>query len=307
MPSLSAAAFIEKLLEAEGPIWYRWDRDLTTLQNGLIAAAGSVSSTAQNEAPGFAVRQELVLWLLDRLAPETDSALFEDHQNHPRGIYARGRRLAPERRDELIRVPLPPGLPDNWNRRIAWQAVIFAWCDSCPDSQLSSLLDELDVWIPALSKQESWYLGEPVDEFYRRCTEEPVRQQQLVALLQRCLPLLEHQSETTRKFAGEVALRAWLKLVQSTALSNPAGDEAPHREEDWDSYFDNVLSQPSFSVVAELGRDLIQSHPHLKAMGHPDRDWAACAYQNYLAKAPEPILQHWFRLFDDLPLWQLEA
>jgi hypothetical protein len=39
---------------------------------------------------------------------------------------------------------------------------------------------------------------------------------------------------------------------------------------------------------------------------HPDRDWAAYAYQNYLAKTPEPILQHYFKLFDDLPGWQLE-
>ena len=37
---------------------------------------------------------------------------------------------------------------------------------------------------------------------------------------------------------------------------------------------------------------------------HPDRDWGACAYQNYLAKTPEPILQHWFKLVDEVPGWQ---
>ena len=50
-------------------------------------------------------------------------------------------------------------------------------------------------------------------------------------------------------------------------------------------------------IYAEVLRD------HLN---HPDRDWGACAYQNYLAKTPEPILQHWFKLVDDLPMWQAE-
>jgi hypothetical protein len=384
--SLSAAVFVEKLIEREGPIWYRWDRDLAALQNSLVAAVSSLPSaspTEQNEASEFAVRQELILWLLDRLVQKTDSATFENHLNHPRGIYAWGRRLPPETRDELIRFPLPSGPPDNWNRRMVWQALIFAWCDSCPDSSLNSLLNELDLWIPVLSKHESWYLGDPVDEFYSRCTDESVRQQRLAASLQKHLPLLKDQDETARKFADEVALRTWLKLVQSTALLNPAADDVPHRE-GWDAYFDKVLSQASFSLVAELGRDLIQTHPHLRRMGrsiwiwrhgtnaweqlysavghfsqnssyydrlaevipgdrldiwggfvtsdfnddgirafcrwlpskfaevlrdqfaHPDRDWAACAYQNYLAKTPEPILHHWFRLFDDLPRWQLE-
>jgi hypothetical protein len=35
--SLSATAFVEKLIEREGPIWYRWDRDLAALQNSLVA------------------------------------------------------------------------------------------------------------------------------------------------------------------------------------------------------------------------------------------------------------------------------
>lgn len=34
---------------------------------------------------------------------------------------------------------------------------------------------------------------------------------------------------------------------------------------------------------------------------HPDRDWGACAYQNYLAKAPEPILQLLWKQVRDLP------
>jgi hypothetical protein len=37
---------------------------------------------------------------------------------------------------------------------------------------------------------------------------------------------------------------------------------------------------------------------------HPDADWRACAYQNYLTKAPEPILRHRWRHADELPAWQ---
>jgi hypothetical protein len=45
--------------------------------------------------------------------------------------------------------------------------------------------------------------------------------------------------------------------------------------------------------------EILRSHFH-----HSDRDWRACAYQNYLAKTPEPILHHQWRLFEDLPNWQ---
>src|SRR5437899_6619788 len=39
---------------------------------------------------------------------------------------------------------------------------------------------------------------------------------------------------------------------------------------------------------------------------HSDRDWGAYAYQNYLTKAQESILQHWCRQGSSLPAWQAE-
>jgi hypothetical protein len=47
---------------------------------------------------------------------------------------------------------------------------------------------------------------------------------------------------------------------------------------------------------------------HVEALrahfNHSDRDWRACAYQNYLSKAPEAILGHLWRQSEDLPGWQ---
>ncbi|HET8827359.1 MAG TPA: hypothetical protein VFM77_19615 [Terriglobales bacterium] len=37
---------------------------------------------------------------------------------------------------------------------------------------------------------------------------------------------------------------------------------------------------------------------------HPERDWGACAYQNYLSKAPEPMLRLSWARMEDLPGWQ---
>jgi hypothetical protein len=34
---------------------------------------------------------------------------------------------------------------------------------------------------------------------------------------------------------------------------------------------------------------------------HSDRDWRTCAFLNYLAKAPEPILRHHLRGADEMP------
>lgn len=39
---------------------------------------------------------------------------------------------------------------------------------------------------------------------------------------------------------------------------------------------------------------------------HSDRDWGACAYQNQLAKAQEPILRHLWRRASDSFAWQAE-
>jgi hypothetical protein len=55
------------------------------------------------------------MWLLDRLAPEADNAMLEPLLDDSRGVYAWGRRLPPERRQELPQLKFP--LSDQtWKR-----------------------------------------------------------------------------------------------------------------------------------------------------------------------------------------------
>lgn len=105
----------------------------------------------------------------------------------------------------------------------------------------------------------------------------------------------------------------WEPLYRSSGLSfedsryfeRLAEIVPPEKLEIWDGL---VMSDSRFERIHAFCRWLPAKYAEVlqDQFNHPDRDWAACAYQNYLAKTPEPILQHWFKLFDDLPGWQLE-
>jgi len=76
-----------------------------------------------------------------------------------------------------------------------------------------------------------------------------------------------------------------------------------------DAWDDIVLNQPTnHGEVRAFCRWL--SSKYVGALGthfdHSDGDWGACAYQNYLAKSPEPILRHLWRRAGNLPGWQAE-
>src|SRR5205823_13699568 len=144
MPSsLSPFAIVERLIEAESPTWYRWDGNTSTLIEALKSAAHREFSSEPSAAADkyeLRLRHRRLLWLLDRVAPESDSSVFERFRTYDLGIYAWGRRLPPERRDELLRVPIPD-VSAGFKRTAVLQAAILAWCDSCPDTQLNSLLE----------------------------------------------------------------------------------------------------------------------------------------------------------------------
>jgi hypothetical protein len=352
----------------------------------ILADLSSPNPTSQVDNSQLANQQELSLWLLDRLLPQSDGGFFEQQLGTERGIYAWGRRLTPERRKEILDLSLPPAPADQWNRRMVWQALVFAWCDSCPDDQLRSLLSELALWSRKLERGEGWYLGDLIEEFYRRCADARVRGEELRSFLQRLLR--SQKTGTPYDYADQLAWRCWIRLLQDAAQANRGDDPLPQSEEEWNKYFDRTMSLPPFSPVAELGHELIATGANLKSnakslwiwrhgkdeweklyfqsgifvsdfynsasilnrlaeivpaerldiwdgfvmndsgferihafcrwlpakyaevlrdqFNNPDRDWAACAYQNYLAKTYEPILHHYFKLFDDLPGWQLK-
>jgi hypothetical protein len=384
---LSPLAFVERLIEANAPIWNRWDGEIPTLLQGLTAAAYHESSG--EHSPGvnrhtLNFRRRRLLWLLDRLAPESDGSVFEPFLDHHLGIYAWGRRLPRERRNELTRMPLPARDSPWSRRRFFLQALLLAWCDACPDEELNSLLEWPDHWRPALEWPDVCWLAEPEEEFYRRCTDIGARRQQMVASLSRNIALLDDPDRTTKELAHRIAFRLWTQLLRDVAIQSPSAEQAPPTPEEWIAWFDRTLSLPPFVELADLGRDLLKAHPRNEYLAqslwiwrngeaqwrqlhsyslfhqetrvfdrlaeiaptdevdawddlvldqavdhgeirayckwlapkyaellrihfdHPDRDWGACAYQNYLTKTQEPILEHLWRRARDLPEWQTE-
>jgi hypothetical protein len=128
----------------------------------------------------LALRRKPLIWLLDRLAPKSDGSIFEPFLDHYLGIYAWGRRLPPERRIELVRVPLPACDLGSSRRRLFLQALLIASCDSCPNENLNSLLAGPDCWGPVLEWPDVSWLPSLEEEFYRRSTHAGTRREQLL-------------------------------------------------------------------------------------------------------------------------------
>lgn len=326
-------------------------------------------------------RSRRILWLLDHLTPASDASAFELHLDDPRGVYAWGRRLPPERRDELRRMPIPPSNA-VFSRHL--QAAMLAWCDSCPDDQVATLLDWREHWEQALQGHGLGWLAEPEVEFYRRCPDADAGRDGLLKSLRCAITVLKDPCESRRDMARYSASVSFRLLLERAARENPGASPQTERTEDWVGDIERTLLSRPFAELAELRRDMtlpalsseylaksfwIWRHGaeqwkqlHRYALGaqegrvfdrlseivppgeldawddlvldqpvdhgemraycrwlapqygealrthfhHTDRDWRACAYQNYLAKAPEPILAHRWRRSEDLPPWPSE-
>lgn len=137
--SLSTEQFAIRLLEEEPqPIWQRWNRDVPKLLNVLWDLSKVRPASLK------------VLWLLDRLSPCSDPTPFAASRDHWYGLYAWGRRLAPAERPALLEIPL---------RSVQIEvALSAAWCESCPEDDLESLLD---------SPRIDWGV-DPIREYLRR-------------------------------------------------------------------------------------------------------------------------------------------
>ena len=379
---LPPSSFVERLLESDAAIWHRWDRDLPALLQALKAEAFREFSTKAFPGLRPASRRRRLLWLLDRLTPESDGSVFEAYLGEPLGIYAWGRRLPAERRDELTRIPLPPSSP-GFSRVGHLQAAMLAWCDACPDDELTTLLEWPERWEPVLERHDICWLSQLELEFSRRCSDAGLRRAGLLASLRSAMALMQDPDEVRSEVGKHTVWAAFRLLLEHAAKENPGADEPPSTSEDWVKEFDRALALPPFAELEEMGREIFgrnrrkeyfgqwfwiwrhgteqwtqlnsyalgtqeervfdrlaeivprdelvswddhvldqpNDHGEMRAycrwlapqyaevlgahFNHPDRDWRACAYQNYLAKASEPILRHFWR-GNDMPAWRLQ-
>ena len=249
--------FVERVLESDAPVWHLWDgEDAKLISTLALIAQAECASTKAPTTRAIEVRLARLMWLLDRLTPENDNSILEPYLASARGVYAWGRRLPSERRNELLTIPLPVG-NKNWQRTRYVQFLLLAWCDSCPRDQIETLLDWHEQWWPALLLSDKGWLPSPVREFYRRCAEPPIaRRERIYTAIEKYLGLLGHDDDATRSEARRLVLVAWLILLREVATENPSSNLGAYPPEDLPRWFDLTLSEEPFSRLAEIDRVL---------------------------------------------------
>src|SRR5207248_9081220 len=121
---------------------------------------------------------------------------------------------------------------------------------SCPDTQLTSLLEWNEYWRSVLTEHDYHYLPAPTEEFYRRSAGGEIRRKEMVAALRRNLALLHCHDVIKREFSHRVAWGLWLRLLQDVAVENPGVETQPTDTEQWIVWFHHTLSSAPF---AQLG------------------------------------------------------
>ena len=248
-------------------------------------------------------RLRRLIWLLDRLAPATASSIFEPLITDDMALFAWGRRLPPNQRYRLI----DSGLQQP--QRL--QAAMIAWCESCPDEHLSSLLDWVDVWRPVLDPKLIVYCHAPEGEFYRRCTDAAVRRQHLDAHVDRTLARLSSSHETTREIAK--VSRRWLRMwiLREAARRSDAPPPPRKSTEEWIAWFRGQLASPGLERVTRLDPDLLEirryPNEHLARYfwvhSHGIKEWRSL--HNYAFSTPDSMV--FDRLAEIVPENHLDA
>ena len=372
---------LERLLD-DDHVWHRWDGDVAELLKTIQAALEREFSSPNLPGPSWdsKLRRERLLWLFDRLAPVTDFEAFEPFRRNSLGLYAWGRRLPPGRRDGLLHINSPESQTKFINT-VPIQAQIYAWCDSCPDDQLETLLAWPEQWATVLRSHDICGMPSPEREFSRRCKDRALRRSALLESLNLGVSL-SREAGVRGELGKRVAWTAFPLLLQDAAADTPGIEQPCPSEDEWINWFKNVLTQPAFAHLAEFGRAVLarsaslaealwiwhhgpnewrqlyeyacgcnpdrrvftqlslivpkdeldswdhfvldqpQDRGEMRAycrwidaeyvevlrthFDHPYSDWRACAYQNYLAKAREPILNHHWGRSERLERWQFE-
>lgn len=251
---LTPSAFVERLLEAEEPVWCRWDRDLPALLSELIAVAHrdwkipaldpSLRGRWQERK-----RWRRLFWLLDRLTPLSQAEVFEPFRDRGRALFAWGRRLSPDRRHLIIATA----------RDADWRdACMQAWCASCRDEALPALLDWTEAWksVPKVIHHMGRF---PEEEFHDRATDETVRYQLLCEHLAKACARFRGGDESARSLARPVIHRVLRMTLRHAATLTPGPDgDAYQSQEHWQAWLERILATPAFAQVAEASGEFLR-------------------------------------------------
>jgi hypothetical protein len=319
------------------------------------------------------------MWLLDRLLPQAENAHFEQFRTKGLGVFAWGRRLRPEQRHLLIEAAADPASD------VHYESSVLAWCASCPDDEVNSLLGWAESWEPVLkTKGCSCLLPRPEREFFRRCTDKSLRSSLMCTHLAAATQRFRQGGDFDRSVARG-SIHGLLRLLLLDSNAPCPTEPVPRSAEDWKNWLGRVLATPPFADVAGAAQEFLDwygwhetetaarrlwaschgpsdwmalhefaqycedpfiydrlaeimpsdrleewdrhvlyepnDHGQIQAFcrwlpdafadvlrshfDHPEMDWAPCAYQAYLFKTPEAVLQHHWRRRDKLPGWQV--
>jgi len=265
---LTPFAFVERLLEAEDPIWYRWDQEVPTLIDEVTRAAHREFA----KTPGETVlerhserhRRRCLIWLLDRLVPMADSAHFKPFLASDSGLFAWGHRLRPEERHLLIEAAAGSASA-RW-----YESTVLAWCASCPEEEVTSLLDWVEPWEPVFrAKGVSPLLPIPEREFFLRCKDKALRRSLMCAHLATAAQRFREGRDFDRSVVRG-SIHVLLRLLLLDAGAPCPTEPTPDSAENWKAWLDQILTTAVFADVKAAAGEFLSWYG-----GHTDTELAA--------------------------------
>jgi hypothetical protein len=302
-------------------VWHKWDRDLNSLLAELTRVAHEFSPTPG--LPPLDSAAELhrfrgAIWLLDKLAPRSSVDIFEPlildgralALGDDRVLLAWGRRLQGRERERILQVAASD------LHLMQLQAAATAWCASCPDEEIASLLNWGEVWQPAFKSKDqvAFVASRPESEFHRRCWDREIRCKQFKAQLDSVLSDRCDADELNREIKSNNGRSILGWLLRDAAEDSDCPCAHPPEGNEWKAWLDRKLTEPSFCWMGVRERELLWKDPNriewadVWIHSHGPKDWRQLweAY-NYFCVS-ELWLPYFFdRLAEIIPPNELSA
>ena len=238
--------------------------------------------------------------------PKAESVHFEPFIASGAAVFAWGRRLKPGQRHLLIERAIKPASPDEYEPHI------LAWCETCPDEELPSLLDWVGAWEPVFrAKGISPLVPRPEREFFMRFKERAIRRTLMCAGLVAAARRFRDGQEFDRAVVRGSIHSLLQLLVRDTGAPCPT-EPIPDSAEKWKAWLDQILTTPAFAdVTAAAGEFLSWYGGHIDTERAARQLWVFCHGPNDWRQLNQFALQYddsfiYDRLAEIMPADRLE-
>lgn len=291
---LALSSFLDLLFESNEPVWCYWDENLPALTSALKDRLCDYFRRYQQEKNysdekfSHYNKISLALWLLDRLLPLDDNSIFVpflgekalhklEHikytytpvscHPHIRAIYAWGRRLSAEQRNQIFAIPFNQSAEIGKFTAFCLinQAALAAWIETCPADQSSSLFTWPDLCDLYQSPHPPKTTKLLTDEYIRRNAD---RNERLSVLAASAEKLIEHRKEYGKWDWGvirsDLLNNILRQIIKDMAPEFSSTEESPpiankDSVEALFKWFLSILARTGYSTIADLYQHL---NPH---------------------------------------------